>query len=78
MAAGVQVSGFPTVFATMWSIKDADAPVVTSVVYKAMMEGTKDAEMKPAYALHQAVSQLQAKRGEKDFLSWAPFIHVGI
>ncbi|KAG9224478.1 hypothetical protein CCMSSC00406_0007671 [Pleurotus cornucopiae] len=78
LAAGIQVSGFPTVFATMWSIKDADAPVVASVVYKAMMEGMKDAEMKPAYALHQAVSQLQAKRGEKDFLSWAPFIHVGI
>jgi hypothetical protein len=30
-----------------------------------------------AYALHDAVTHLRDLKGEKNFASWVPFIHLG-
>lgn len=82
LAAGMLAVGFKGVVATMWSIRDADAPVVVEAYYKKLLELRKtDAvgkgETGAAYALHEAVKVLRNSIGEENFLNWAPFVHFG-
>lgn len=86
LSAGMLMAGFRTVFATMWSIGDMDAPVVADEVYAYLLEarggGEKtehDAEEKPAaYTIHRAIARLREKVGEQAFHKWVPFMHVGV
>jgi CHAT domain-containing protein len=79
LAAGMLMSGYHTVIGTMWSIRDQDAPIIAEEFYKYL----RSYEMKTdggqaAYALHEAVGHLRERVGENNFLSWVPFIHLGI
>ncbi|CAE6340538.1 unnamed protein product [Rhizoctonia solani] len=78
LAAGIIMAGYPTVIATMWSIGDSDAPLVADRTYAQMFKGGKPDSTNASRALHQALSVLRAKVGENNFISWVPYIHIGI
>jgi CHAT domain-containing protein len=78
LAAGLMLAGYSSTIATMWSIMDKDAPVITDYVYSELFSGTKPDSTKAALALHHAVKILRQKVGDSAFLSWVPFIHVGV
>ncbi|KZV61451.1 hypothetical protein PENSPDRAFT_693406 [Peniophora sp. CONT] len=83
LAAGMLAVGFKGVIATMWSIGDADAPIVVEAYYKKLLElrssGDKAAGYTgAAYALHEAVKVLREHVGEQNFVKWAPFVHFGV
>ncbi|KZV60883.1 hypothetical protein PENSPDRAFT_322009 [Peniophora sp. CONT] len=82
LAAGMLAVGFKGVVATMWSIGDRDAPIVVEAYYKKLLElrrtgAVGKGQTGAAYALHEAVKVLRDHVGEKNFLSWAPFVHFG-
>lgn len=82
LAAGMLMAGYHTVLATMWSIKDDDAPLIADEVYSRILNASvvpvKADSTRAAYALHQAAQCLREKVGEKEFIAWVPFIHLGI
>jgi CHAT domain-containing protein len=78
LAAGMIIAGYPTVIATMWSIKDEDAPLVAENVYARLLEGGVPDSRKAAEALHTAVGCLRNTVGEKEFARWVPYIHIGL
>ena len=83
LAAGMLVVGFKGVVGTMWSIKDADAPIIVEAYYTKLLElrsagAVRAGETGAARALHEAVRALREKVGDKDFMSWVPFVHFGI
>ncbi|KAG9098456.1 hypothetical protein FRC07_010643, partial [Ceratobasidium sp. 392] len=61
LAAGILMAGYPTVIATMWSIKDADAPEIAEEVYAELMKDGKMDHTNTARALHKAVGKLREK-----------------
>ena len=79
LAAGMLFAGFPSVIATMWTIRDEDAPKVADQVYQYLfrngLQGLDPSEA--ATALNHAVLCL---REDPDITvdQWAPFIHFGI
>ncbi|KIM74180.1 hypothetical protein PILCRDRAFT_80299 [Piloderma croceum F 1598] len=80
LAAGLLLAGYCGVIATMWSIKDEDAPVIADCVYSELFSDAEPDSTKAALALHHAVKRLREMKGDKGdlaFLSWVPFIHVG-
>ncbi|KAG8704017.1 hypothetical protein FRC08_002492 [Ceratobasidium sp. 394] len=77
LAAGMIMIGYPTVVATMWSIKDQDAPFIAERVYGQLLDGGKPHSYKAARALHEALVGLRNTIGEKDFARWVPYIHLG-
>jgi CHAT domain-containing protein len=79
LAAGMLSAGYGTVLATMWSIKDEDAPLVASEVYARLLgkAGETPDPRKAAWALHEAVAKLREEVGEKEFARWVPYIHMG-
>ena len=83
LAAGMLAIGFKGVVATMWSIGDADAPVVVEAYYKRLLELKRtnvacNGSTGAAYALHEAVKCLRETVGESDFVRWAPFVYFGL
>ncbi|THU99261.1 TPR-like protein [Dendrothele bispora CBS 962.96] len=83
LAAGMLAIGYPSVIATMWSIRDSDTPLIADKVYANLL-GHRDnsesqkAKLTPAYALHEAVKHLRKEVGEMNFVRWVPFIHFGV
>jgi CHAT domain-containing protein len=78
LAAGMVMAGYPTVIATMWSIKDKDAPLIAERMYAEIFKGGMPEGLRAAEALHKAVADLRGDVGESNFQSWAPFIHIGL
>ncbi|KAG9082238.1 hypothetical protein FS749_007010 [Ceratobasidium sp. UAMH 11750] len=78
LAAGVLMAGYPTVVATMWSIKDADAPLVADDFYSQLVSENGFDHKRACRALHVAVSNLRERVGVKSFVNWVPYIHMGI
>lgn len=78
VAAGMLAAGYRSVIATMWSIQDDDAPVVSAEVYRHLLQGSEPDSSQAAYALHYAIQHLRNKPGGSYFTSWVPFIHVGM
>ena len=78
LAAGMLMAGYRSVVATMWSILDDVAPVVAEKFYKHLINEGKGDSTRAAYALHDAMVHVREMRGEKDFMSWVPFIHLGV
>ncbi|KZV76181.1 hypothetical protein PENSPDRAFT_623239 [Peniophora sp. CONT] len=83
LAAGMLAVGFKGVVATMWSIGDADAPIIVEAYYRKLLELRNSGEFAPgytgaAYALHEAVKVLREHVGEQNFVKWAPFVHFGV
>jgi len=76
LAAGMLISGYQGVIATMWSIHDETAPIVTEEFYKELWKDDKLDVRQAAYALYKAIDRLQ--REGKSFLEWVPFIHMGV
>ncbi|KAG8717759.1 hypothetical protein FRC08_006744 [Ceratobasidium sp. 394] len=78
LAAGMLMAGYRTVIATTWPICDADAPFIAEKVYAHMIQGGRPDSRRAAQALHLAVTSLRDRVGEGLFLSWVPYIHIGI
>jgi CHAT domain-containing protein len=78
LAAGLMLAGYRGVIATMWSIQDKDAPVIADHVYAKLFKDTQPNSTGAALALHHAVKLLRQQVGDLAFLSWVPFIHVGV
>ncbi|TFK37083.1 CHAT domain-containing protein [Crucibulum laeve] len=77
LAASMLLAGYRGVIATMWSIKDADGPVIADDVYSRLFNnGERPDHTQAANALHDAVKKLRANKASFD--RWVPFIHVGI
>ncbi|KAG8784128.1 hypothetical protein FRC12_018951 [Ceratobasidium sp. 428] len=77
LAAGLLMTGYQNVIATMWSIKDQDAPIVAEETYKCLLESGVPDSRKAAKALHRAVKHLQNEIGVNEFARWVPYIHMG-
>jgi len=75
LAAGMFMAGYRGVIATMWSIKDKDAPEIAEDVYTRILRDGRPDRKKAAHALHDAVKRLRDS-GAK-FVDWVPFIHLG-
>ena len=78
LAAGMLMAGYGSVVATMRSIDDDDAPIVADRFYRYLIQEAGGDSSRAAYALHHAVAHLREVRGENNFASWVPFIHLGI
>jgi CHAT domain-containing protein len=78
LAAGMLLAGYGSIVATMWSIGDDDGPIIAERFYTHLIVQASGDSARAAYALHEAVGHLRHVRGEKDFASWVPFIHLGI
>ncbi|KZV73849.1 hypothetical protein PENSPDRAFT_749706 [Peniophora sp. CONT] len=83
LAAGMLAVGFKGVIATMWSIQDADAPIVVEAYYKVLLALRSagrlgNGETGAAYALHEATRVLREQVGETSFMRWVPFVHFGV
>jgi CHAT domain-containing protein len=78
LAAGLMLAGYSSVIATIWSIMDKDPPIIADHVYSELFSDTLPDSTKAALALHHAVKALRQKVGDSAFLSWVPFIHVGV
>lgn len=78
LAAGMLLAGYRGVIATMWSIKDNDAPLIAEEVYSRLLKGGRPNATLAASALQDAVKVLRNTIGDTSFLSWVPFIHIGI
>lgn len=80
LAGGMMLAGFRSVVATMWSVGDQDAPVITDEVYKYLFRDNlnKPSGMESAVALHIAVQKLRHQYHNRSFASWVPFIHMGL
>jgi CHAT domain-containing protein len=86
LAAGMLLAGYGSVIGTMWSIQDNVAPEVAKDVYEQLLRGDGVPNYREAArALHGAVERLCRPGYVKDdalregwFLSWVPFIHVGL
>jgi CHAT domain-containing protein len=91
LAASMVIAGYPSVVATMWSIRDPDAPRVMQKLYERLCTvcGQSMVDMSGgdiAYALHDAVQSLRDSLPEakskvdvdKRLLCWVPFVHFGV
>ncbi|KAF5338789.1 hypothetical protein D9758_012074 [Tetrapyrgos nigripes] len=78
LAAGMFMIGFQSVVGTMWSIQDADVPVVMNAFYRYLVDEVHSDSTQSAYALHYAVKELREKIRQEKFLQWVPFIHFGV
>ncbi|KAF8555036.1 TPR-like protein [Imleria badia] len=78
IAAGMLFAGYGGVIGTMWSISDELAPEVARDVYAQLFRNdTRPDYREAARALHDAIMRLR-ESGEASFVTWLPFIHVGL
>jgi CHAT domain-containing protein len=78
IAAGMLFAGYGGVIGTMWSISDKLAPDVARDVYKQLFrDGTRPDYREAARALHGAIERLRDS-AKAPFVTWLPFIHVGL
>ncbi|KIM78354.1 hypothetical protein PILCRDRAFT_794197 [Piloderma croceum F 1598] len=79
LAAGLQFAGFPSVIATLWRIRDVDAPKVAAHAYQFLLrsglEGLDPSDA--ASALNHAILHLR-EDPSVTVDQWAPFVHFGI
>jgi CHAT domain-containing protein len=78
LAAGMVMAGYTSVIATMWSIKDEDAPLVAERIYAHMLAAGSPDARRASKSLHDAIRCLRDKVGERDFARWVPYIHIGV
>ncbi|KAJ7613091.1 CHAT domain-containing protein [Roridomyces roridus] len=78
LAAGMLSAGYRSVIATMWTIRDDDAPEVAKDVYEYLLKESSPDSTKAAEALHFAIQKLRKGPNGKSFLNWVPYIHLGV
>ena len=82
LSSAIQLSGYPSVIGSLWSVTDEHSAKVARDVYGWILgeKGGLDAQ-KSAEGLHKAVRGLKDSTRfmtKQDPLFWASFIHVGI
>ncbi|KAF8884223.1 CHAT domain-containing protein [Gymnopilus junonius] len=77
LAGGLYRLGYRSVIATMFSVRDRDAPFVADKVYEQLFEDKRPDYRKAAQALHRAIHLLQEVNGRGNFRAWVPFLHIG-
>ncbi|KAG8756366.1 hypothetical protein FRC11_005389, partial [Ceratobasidium sp. 423] len=76
LASGMLMTGYSSVIATVWPVRDIDAPEVANVVYgQLLVEDTMSCK-RSAVALHSALDNLRANGVELAY--WIPFVHFGV
>jgi CHAT domain-containing protein len=83
LAAGMLAAGFRSVVGTMWSIRDADGPILAHALYAALRTSHErrvvaGGDLRVAYALHEATAYLRKNLGEDNFARWVPSVHFGL
>ncbi|KAK0502206.1 CHAT domain-containing protein [Armillaria luteobubalina] len=80
LAAGMLMARYQSVIVTLWSIRDADAPLIADEVYSQLFKDREPDSGNAAIALHHAIQSLcKCVEDEPDsFVRWVPFIHVGV
>ena len=78
LAAGMLFAGYRGVIATMWGMSDSDAPRIADGVYAHLFKDQQPDHTQAAHALHYAVQRFREESGGKSFVSWVPFIHMGV
>ncbi|RXW20567.1 hypothetical protein EST38_g5287 [Candolleomyces aberdarensis] len=85
LAAGMLSAGYRRVVATMWSIRDQDAPEVAKDFYEYLLKHRKSGTVgfdgsQAAYGLHHAIQRLRRKldNSHRSLLSWIPYVHFGL
>ncbi|KAF8991757.1 CHAT domain-containing protein [Cyathus striatus] len=84
LAAGMLMAGYRSVIATLWSIEDEVAMIVSRKIYEYLLRDLSDGgvpdSLKAAEALHYAVRGLQDQLPDTNgsLLSWIPFVHMGL
>ncbi|KAK0493947.1 CHAT domain-containing protein, partial [Armillaria luteobubalina] len=85
LAAGMLMAGYQSVIATLWSIRDADAPHVADEVYSRLFKDGNPDSGRAGIALHHAIQSLHRvmenecdSLRDREFMRWIPFIHVGV
>ncbi|KAJ7855781.1 CHAT domain-containing protein [Mycena leptocephala] len=77
LSGGFIAAGFRGAIGTLWSMNDADGPVVAESVYSYLFEdGRQPQASDAAEALHLAVEKLKTRN--VSYERWIPFIHMGI
>ncbi|KDN42638.1 hypothetical protein RSAG8_06595, partial [Rhizoctonia solani AG-8 WAC10335] len=77
LAAGMLMAGYPSVIATMWSMRDIDGPEMAAQIYTELLKDGKLDYTGAARALHGAVKKLRDRVGVTLFSRWMPFVHFG-
>ncbi|CUA76242.1 Nesprin-2 [Rhizoctonia solani] len=75
LASGMLMTGYSGVIATMWPVRDTDAPFVADVVYRKLLVEHKLDCTESALALHSALDTMRKDGAE--LAHWIPFIHYG-
>ncbi|KAJ7940149.1 CHAT domain-containing protein, partial [Mycena leptocephala] len=76
LGGGFLAAGFRGAVGTLWSINDADGPLVADSFYSHLLQGGHQPQASDAAgALHQAMKKLK-ERGVP-YERWVPFIHMG-
>ncbi|CAE6431658.1 unnamed protein product [Rhizoctonia solani] len=77
LAAGMLIAGYPSVIATMWSMRDMDGPEISQQIYEELLKDEQLDCTSAARALHGAVKKLRDRVGVALFSRWIPFVHFG-
>ncbi|KAG9077025.1 hypothetical protein FRC06_009140 [Ceratobasidium sp. 370] len=78
LATGMIMAGYTTALTTLWSPRDRDAIAVAERVYARSMDGKSGTDGHAATALGTAIAHLRAEVGEKAFMRWVPYVHIGL
>ncbi|KAG8783998.1 hypothetical protein FRC12_019107 [Ceratobasidium sp. 428] len=74
---GMIMAGYSAIITALWSLRAQDASVVTQQVYARLRHGENREDVRVVQVPHAAVGHLRAEVGEKAFIRWIPYIHVG-
>jgi CHAT domain-containing protein len=80
LAAGMLLSGYRGVIATMWKVDDEYAADIADETYRILFREYDADSTRAAEALHRAVEKVRKERaaaGDNSF-SWVPFVYFGI
>ena len=87
LSSAIQLSGYPSVVGSLWSVTDNHSAEIATDVYARMLDGSHLNTQRSAEALHWAVRALRersciepgfTRKSTSDVLVWAPYIHIGI
>ncbi|KAF8197821.1 CHAT domain-containing protein [Mycena galopus ATCC 62051] len=77
LGGGFIAAGFRGAVGTLWSMNDADGPLVAKSFYSYLFrDGRQPQATDAAEALHHAVKDLKARK--VPYEQWVPFIHIGV
>lgn len=75
IASAMLFAGFKGVVGTLWSINDADGPVVAEAFYTYLFQNPQVDTRNASIALHFAVKKL--RDSNVPLVQWVPFVHLG-